>query len=73
MVAGNVVREREYSSQNPANIVGVLSLVLANCSDFLRVEGIELAQDNIKLESLTMTYPGLAGTLEIVLGEPDKT
>ena len=69
LVAGNVVKEQEYSSENPQDIVGVLRLVLHNCSDFLRSEGIEPVQDSIELRKLTMTYPGLAGILEIIFGE----
>ena len=42
LVEGEVVAERQYSAEDPADITGVLRLILNNCSDFIKQEEIPL-------------------------------
>ena len=73
LMQGNLVSERKFSYEEPADIIGVLRLILSCCSDFLRDEGIVLSQDSIELKRITLEYPGLAGILEVILGDTDET
>ena len=66
LIEGDVVAERHYADENPADLVGVLRLVLSKCSDFLIQEGIPLGQDNIALKKMEFTYPGVAGRLQVL-------
>ena len=70
LIEGDVVAERECSADDPGNVIDVLTLVLRNCSDFIRQEEIALLQDAIELKRMEFTYPGVAGRLEVVF--PDQ-
>ena len=69
LVEGEVVAERQYSAEDPADITGVLRLILNNCSDFIKQEEIPLNQDVIDLKKMEFTYPGVAVRLEVLLGD----
>ena len=58
LVEGTVVGERKYSYERPRDILEVLRLMLRNCADFMRSEGIPISQDTIELHKLTLGYPG---------------
>lgn len=66
LIEGEVVAERHYSSDTPGDIADVLRLILANCSDFIRQEGVTLHQDALELKKIEFTYPGVAGKLEVL-------
>ena len=65
LIEGDVVAERQYSADDPGNVIDVLTLVLRNCSDFIRQEEIALLQDAIELKRIEFRYPGVAGRLEV--------
>ena len=65
LIEGDVVAERQYSADDPGNVIDVLTLVLRNCSDFIRQEEIALLQDAIELKRIELRYPGVAGRLEV--------
>ena len=65
LAEGGMVSEREYEAPNPEDLLGVLRLVMDNCSDFIRSEGASINQDNITLKQLTFRYPGVAGVIEV--------
>ena len=63
-----MVGEGEYHYEPPSSgsIEDMLLLMLRNCADYMRQEGIPIEQDSIKLEKLTLSYLGLAGVIEVV-------
>ena len=69
LVKGEVVAERQYSAENPDDVMGVLRLILHNCSDFIKEEGIPLNQDAIQLKKMEFTYPGVAGRIEVFFAD----
>ena len=69
LIEGEVVAERQYSEDDPDDITGVLKLVLANCSDLIKQEGIPLDQDSIELTKMEFRYPGVAGTLQVLFAD----
>ena len=69
LIEGEVVAERNYSSDDPGDAIGALRLVLGNCSHFIKQEEIPLDRDAIKLKKMEFTYPGVAGRLEVLFGD----
>ena len=65
LVEGDLVAEHHYSSDDPANALGILKLVLHNCSLFLKQERIHIVKDSLELKKIEFTYPGGAGRLEV--------
>ena len=59
-----VISERQYLDPNPSDIVGVLQLILNNCSDLMKREGVSLDQDSIDLKKFVFNYPSLSGVIE---------
>ena len=68
---GNVVGEQEFDDESPADIQDVLALVLRNCTQYLRKEERPITQTSIKLEKLVLSYPGVAGVIEVTFGFPE--
>ena len=68
LVEGTVVGQREYLYEPPSNILGMLRLILNNCSEFMKREGIPISQDSIELQKLVFTYPRMAGYIEVDVG-----
>jgi hypothetical protein len=66
LIEGEVVAEHQYSSDDPRDLIGVVRLILHNCSDFIKQEDLALHQDAIQLEKMEFTYPGVAGRLEVL-------
>ena len=66
LVEGEIVAEREYADVTPSDILDVLRLMLANCSDFIKDEGIPLRQEQLELKVLEFTYPGVAGRIQVL-------
>ena len=72
LVQGSVVSQQRYLNETPEDILEVLRLILGNCTDFMRREGTPISQDSISLEKLTLSYPGMAGHLEVILGRQNE-
>ena len=72
LLEGEVVGERKYCDDPPTEITGVLRLILRNCSDYMKREGITINQDTIELEKLTLRYQGMAGVIEVIVGSEKK-
>ena len=72
LVPGSVVSQQRYLNETPEDILEVLRLILGNCTDFMRREGTPISQDSIRLEKLTLSYPGMAGHLEVILGRQNE-
>ena len=66
LVDGEVVGQKSYDDVTPVDITAVLRLMLANVQDYVQSEGISMIQDNLILESLTCSYPGVAGVIEVI-------
>ena len=69
LIEGEVVAERQYSADDPGDVIGALRLVLHNCSDFIKKEEIPLHEDAIQLKKMEFTYPGVAGRLEVLFAD----
>ena len=67
-----VVSERHYQDENPTDVAGIFDLVLANCSDFISNEGIEVEGGIAAIKMLTLEYPGMAGQIEIAIGTDEE-
>ena len=72
LVQGRIVSQRQYHDETPEDILGVLRLILHNCTDFLRQEGTPIRQDTISLNKLTLSYPGMAGLIEVIVGSQNE-
>ncbi len=72
LVQGSVVSQQRYLNETPEDILEVLRLILGNCTDFMRREGTPISQGSISLEKLTLSYPGMAGHLEVILGRQNE-
>ena len=72
LLEGEVVGERKYCDDPPTEITGVLRLILRNCSDYMKREGITINQDTIELEKLTLRYQGMAGVIEVIVGSEKR-
>ena len=53
--------------------LAVLRLILANVQDYVQSEGISMIQDDLILESLTCSYPGVAGVIEVIFPVPGRS
>ena len=72
LMEGGVVSEREYEDAAPGDIVGVLQLILDNCTDFMRSQDIPITQGDVTLKQLTLRYPGFAGVIEVHFRKPEE-
>ncbi len=70
LIEGEVVAEKQYSADSPSDLIGVLTLVLHNCSDLLQREDIPISQTAINLRKLEFTHPEVAGRLEALFEDP---
>ena len=70
-----VISERSYQNETPTDIGGIFDAVLANCSDFLSSEGVEVEGGIAVIRAMTLTYPGMAGLIEVAIGadEPGQS
>ena len=66
LIEGEVVAEHAYSADDPSDLIGVVKMILHNCSDFIKQEEMPIHQDTIELRKMEFTYPGVAGRLEVV-------
>ena len=68
---GEIVSEQEFDDETPADIHDVLALVLRNCTQYLRKEERPITQNSIKLDKIVLSYPGVAGVIEVTFGFPE--
>ena len=70
-----MVGEREYYYEPPSSghVSDIILLVLRNCADYMRQEGIPIEQDSIELDKFTLSYPGLAGIIEVIFEDQSET
>ena len=73
LVDGEIVGHKSYDYVTPVDITAVLRLILANVLDYVQSEGISMIQDNLILESLTCSYPGVAGVIEVIFPVPGRS
>ena len=73
LVDGEIVGQKSYDDVTPVDITAVLRLILANVQDYVQSEVISMIQDNLILESLTCSYPGVAGVIEVIFPVPGRS
>ena len=70
-----VISERSYQNEDPTDVAGIFDAILINCSDFISGEGIDVERGIAVIRTMTLTYPGMAGLIEVAIGtdEPGQS
>lgn len=67
-----VIGEKSYQNDNPTDIGGIFDAVLVNCSDFLSSQGFDVEGGIAVIREMTLTYPGMAGLIEVAIGADEQ-